>query len=72
MGFAITLDLRYKMSLLECYFQMIYGSDSDEKMDKIRDLYYQLVNEYQMKANSDTNQYVDQTSVESELPEMMH
>lgn len=52
MGVAAVLDPRYKMALLEYYFPQLYGNDSLNEVDKIRQLCYDLVSEYQFKLSS--------------------
>ena len=40
------LDLRYKMKLLEFYYPNIYGDNSDLEIEKIKNFYYDLLDEY--------------------------
>ena len=40
------LDPRYKMELLEFYYPNIYGDNSDLKIEKIKNLCYDLLDEY--------------------------
>ena len=40
------LDPRYKMKLLEFYYSNIYGNNSDLEIEKIKNLCYELLDEY--------------------------
>ena len=40
------LDPRYKMNLLEFYYSNIYGNNSDLEIEKIKNLCYELLDEY--------------------------
>ena len=46
MAIAAILDPRYKMKLLEFYYPNIYGDNSDLKIEKIKNLCYDLLDEY--------------------------
>ena len=46
MAIAAILDPRYKMKLLEFYHPNIYGDNSDLEIEKIRNLCYDLLDEY--------------------------
>ena len=46
MAIATILDPRYKMKLLEFYHPNIYGDNSDLEIEKIRNLCYDLLDEY--------------------------
>ena len=50
MGVATVLDPRYKMELLEFYFESIYPMDFFSQVNRIRNLCYDLVSEYQAKS----------------------
>ncbi|KAG8372768.1 hypothetical protein BUALT_Bualt12G0101200 [Buddleja alternifolia] len=50
MGVAAVLDPRYKMILVEYYFQQIYGETSQSKIDEIRHNCYKLLSDYQSRA----------------------
>nr|KYP41519.1 Putative AC transposase [Cajanus cajan] len=50
-GVASVLDPRYKMDLLEYYFDKLYDIDCDLEISRIRQLCYDLVSEYQAKKN---------------------
>ena len=43
---AAILDPRYKMKLLKFYYPNIYGNNSDLEIKKIKNLCYELLNEY--------------------------
>ena len=46
MAVAAILDPRYKMKLLEFSYPNIYGDNSDLEIEKIKNLYYDLLDEY--------------------------
>ena len=46
MAVAAILDPRYKMKLLKFYYPNIYGNNSDFKIEKIKNLCYDLLDEY--------------------------
>ena len=46
MDVAAILDPRYKMKLLEFYYLNIYGNNSDLEIEKIKNLCYDLLDEY--------------------------
>ena len=46
MAIAAILDPRYKMKLLEFYYPNIYGDNSDLEIEKIKNLCYDLLDEY--------------------------
>jgi len=54
MGVATVLDPRYKMDLLEYYYEKLYEQDSVEQVGRIRQLCYELIADYQLKFNQDT------------------
>ena len=47
---AVVFDPRYKMLLIDFYFQKIYGDTSDEHIKRAHKLCHDLVKEYEMKA----------------------
>ncbi|KAL5193473.1 Zinc finger BED domain-containing protein RICESLEEPER 2 [Glycine soja] len=51
MGVATVLDPRYKMELLEYYYEKLYEHDSFTQVRGIQQLCYDLVSDYQMKMN---------------------
>nr|KYP56873.1 Putative AC transposase [Cajanus cajan] len=51
MGVASVLDPRYKMDLLEYYFDKLYDIDCDLEISRIHQLCYDFVFEYQAKKN---------------------
>ncbi|CAJ2662136.1 unnamed protein product [Trifolium pratense] len=53
MGVATVLDPRYKMELLEYYYEKLYGQDSLEQVRRIQKLCYDLIADYQLKFNQD-------------------
>ncbi|KAL6497847.1 hypothetical protein OROHE_026874 [Orobanche hederae] len=48
-GVAAVLDPRYKLEVLEFYFEKIYGETSRVKVENVRDLCYSLLKEYHEK-----------------------
>ena len=46
MSLAIVLDPRYKLMLLTFYFNKMYGSKANEKIDKVKNLLFELFTEY--------------------------
>ena len=52
-GVATVLDSRYKMELLEYYFEKLYGQDSGEQVKRVQQLCYDLIVDYQLKFNQD-------------------
>lgn len=55
MGVAAVLDPRYKMKLVEFYFSEIYGERSQFKVDEIRQNCYDLLVDYQSRAETNEN-----------------
>uniref|UniRef100_A0A2N9IB42 HAT C-terminal dimerisation domain-containing protein n=1 Tax=Fagus sylvatica TaxID=28930 RepID=A0A2N9IB42_FAGSY len=43
---ATILDLRYKIELLEYYFPIIYGDQVDDEIQRIRDICYEMLRDY--------------------------
>ncbi|KAH1254850.1 Zinc finger BED domain-containing protein RICESLEEPER 3 [Glycine max] len=54
MGVAIVLDPKYKMELLEYYYEKLYEHDSFTQVRCIQQLCYDLVSYYQLKMNKDS------------------
>ncbi|XP_010265497.1 PREDICTED: zinc finger BED domain-containing protein RICESLEEPER 2-like [Nelumbo nucifera] len=50
LGVAVVLDPRYKMKLMEYFFPMIYVDGALDEIERIRQLYYDLLHEYQFKS----------------------
>ena len=46
MSVATTLDPRYKIELLEYYFPIIYGDEADNEIQKVRDIFYEMIRDY--------------------------
>ena len=63
MAVAAILDPRYKMKLLEFYYPNIYGDNSNLEIEKIKNLYYDLLDEYRD---------VDESPVDNEYSSHMH
>ena len=66
MGVAIVLDPRYKMELLEFYFESIYPIDFFSQVNRIRNLCYDLVSEYQAKKHQDSTSSFESQDVVSD------
>ena len=66
MGVAIVLDPRYKMELLEFYFESIYPMDYFLQVNRIRNLCYDLVSEYQAKKHQDSTSSFESQDVVSD------
>lgn len=49
MGVAAVFDPRYKMEMIEFYFDLIYPHDSKSRIDEVEELCKELVTEYQEK-----------------------
>ena len=47
MAVAAILDPRYKMKLLEFYYPNIYSDNFDSEIEKIKNLCYDLLDEYE-------------------------
>ncbi|CAI8587827.1 unnamed protein product [Vicia faba] len=63
MGIASVLDPRYKMELLEYYYEKLYEQDSFEQFKRIQQLCYDLIIDYQLKLNQEN--YGDSPMLES-------
>ena len=48
-GVAVVLDPRYKMSVLEYYFEKLYGDKAEDEVDRVRHICYDLLQEYQYR-----------------------
>lgn len=48
-GIAAVLDPRYKVEVLEFYFEKIFGDRASTRVDNVRDLCYYLLQEYHDK-----------------------
>ncbi|KAH7663375.1 Tam3-transposase (Ac family) protein [Dioscorea alata] len=55
MGVATILDPRYKMSLLEYYYQKLYPADAFHETRRIRKLCYDLFSDYELKSKESTS-----------------
>ncbi|KAH1239115.1 Zinc finger BED domain-containing protein RICESLEEPER 2 [Glycine max] len=66
MRVAIVLDPRYKMELLEFYFESIYPIDFFSQVNRIRNLCYDLVSEYQAKKHQDSTSSFESQDVVSD------
>ena len=42
----LILDPRYKIELLEYYFPIIYGYEADNKIQRVRDICYEMICDY--------------------------
>ncbi|CAN1148261.1 Putative AC transposase [Linum perenne] len=62
MAIAIVLDPRYKLRMVEWTFEQIYGEGARRQLDRIKYLFYDLLNEYNkvetsMNPSSSTNHH---------------
>ena len=55
MGVAAVLDPRYKMTLLHFYFPLVYPNDLSEQISNIKQLCYELVEEYYTRMYKETD-----------------
>ncbi|RVW95114.1 Zinc finger BED domain-containing protein RICESLEEPER 2 [Vitis vinifera] len=51
MVIAAIFDPKYKIKILEFYFPLMYGSKASNEIEKIREMCYELLFEYQSKSN---------------------
>ncbi|XP_048497539.1 zinc finger BED domain-containing protein RICESLEEPER 2 [Beta vulgaris subsp. vulgaris] len=59
---ASVLDERYKLVEVEDFFQEIYGDESQKEVEHIRQLCYDLFNEYQIKVSLEKKQNDENSS----------
>ncbi|KAK9286527.1 hypothetical protein L1049_014925 [Liquidambar formosana] len=59
MGVAAVLDPRYKMDLLEFYFPKLYGDEYLEEVERVRQLCYDLLIEYQTRQKQSLDRGVE-------------
>ena len=52
MALVVVLHPRYKMMIMEYYFSIIYGCESEREIDKVWETCYDMLKEYQMKLKS--------------------
>ena len=69
---ATILDLRYKIELLEYYFLIIYGDQVDNEIQRLRDICYEMLHDYNSrrmgkKANRGTCVSEDVVAVDDSL-----
>ena len=55
MGVATVLDPRFKMELLEYYYEKLYPLDAFEEVKKFEQLCYDLLSDYQLKMKQDSS-----------------
>ena len=55
MGVAAVLDPRYKMTLLHFYFPLVYPNDFSEQISNIKQICYDLVEEYYTRMYKETD-----------------
>lgn len=46
LAIATIWDPRFKLKLIEYYFPKLYGNDSAKEIDRVRKMFYDLVNDY--------------------------
>ncbi|CAL5384711.1 unnamed protein product [Camellia sinensis] len=54
-GVAVVLNPRYKMSVLEFYFEKLYGDKAEDEVDRVRHICYALLQEYQHRVGMETD-----------------
>ena len=54
-GVVVVLDPRYKMSVLEFYFEKLYGDKAEDEVDRVRHICYDLLQEYQHRVGMETD-----------------
>ena len=57
MCIAAILDLRYKMKIIEFYYQKVYGSRGSEEIEKIKKIFYNLLAEYDSENSNEEASY---------------
>ena len=70
MAIASVLYPRHKFDTIEFYFSKIFGSEYDEKVEKIRDILFELLKAYEAsKDNSTTKSIVSSKEADANLDE---
>ncbi|GMP63024.1 hypothetical protein CsSME_00024877 [Camellia sinensis var. sinensis] len=54
-GVAVVLDPRYKMSILEFYFEKLYGDKAEDEVDRVHQICYDLLQDYQHRVGMETD-----------------
>ncbi|CAL5385247.1 unnamed protein product [Camellia sinensis] len=54
-GVAVVLDPRYRMTVLEFYFEKLYGDKAEDEVDRVRHICYDLLQEYQHRVGMETD-----------------
>ena len=65
-GVTIVLDPRYKMSVLEFYFEKLYGDKAENEVDRVRQICYDLLQEYQHQVGLETD-ILGESSIHQEI-----
>ena len=65
-GVAVVLDLRYKMSVLEFYFEKLYRDKAEDGVDRVRQICYDLLQEYQHRVGMEID-VVGESSIHPEI-----
>ncbi|XP_059645226.1 zinc finger BED domain-containing protein RICESLEEPER 1-like isoform X2 [Cornus florida] len=63
LAIAVVLDPRYKMKVVEYFYQLIYGQDAETEIEKVRKFCYDLVHEYENRFEVQTPSNSDVTSL---------
>ena len=58
MAIASVLDPRHKFDTIEFYFSKIFGSEYDEKVEKIRDILFELLKAYETSKDKSTTKSI--------------
>ena len=63
---AVVLDLRFKMKLIEYYFDLLYRDGAKKEIENVRSFCYDMLKDYQVRCKSKENSQVPvQASVAS-------
>ncbi|CAL5339905.1 unnamed protein product [Camellia sinensis] len=65
-GVAVVLDPRYKMSVLEFYFEKLYGDKAENEVNRVCQICYDLLQEYQHRVGMETD-VVGDSSIHLEI-----
>ncbi|KAL9437072.1 hypothetical protein AB3S75_023001 [Citrus x aurantiifolia] len=66
MAMAAVLDPRFKMKLIEYYFDLLYGDGAQKEIENVRSFCYDMLKDYQARCKSKENSQVPvQASVAS-------
>ncbi|GAV68249.1 DUF4413 domain-containing protein [Cephalotus follicularis] len=73
MGVANILDPKFKIKYCECFYPQIYGNDyCREDIDRIKNICYDLVFEYQSKQASSQSKASSNSSTKEVVPQYLN